>query len=135
MDDSPWTTRMLPEHTQSYGVEELHAAWFLPHGWSGKGPCISLGIPECETHYVMLGVDDETVTIVNRPQRNRNVKYWVRHVCRIATRDRIALFFTCDTAAQIERATRLARKRLPHHQRVALERMYDANARVFSKLS
>ena len=37
-----WTTRLPPERTRTYGVEELHCAWLLPRGFPGKGPVVSL---------------------------------------------------------------------------------------------
>jgi hypothetical protein len=43
-----WTTRLDPEITASYGVEEVHQCWFTPEGWPGKGPAVRLLIPECE---------------------------------------------------------------------------------------
>jgi hypothetical protein len=32
-----WTTRVLPEHTRPYGVEEMHNIWFVPVGWPWEG--------------------------------------------------------------------------------------------------
>ena len=51
---SNWTTRVLPEYTCPYGVEEVHNVWFAPKGWPGKGPAVSLLVPECELQCVML---------------------------------------------------------------------------------
>jgi len=33
---SDWTTRVLPEYTRPYGVEEVHDVWFVPNGWPGR---------------------------------------------------------------------------------------------------
>ena len=49
---SEWTTRLAPEITSQFGVEELHGVCFVPRGWPGKGPAVSLGIPECELSIV-----------------------------------------------------------------------------------
>jgi hypothetical protein len=43
-----WTTRLDPEITARYGVAEVHECWFTPKWWPGKGPAVSLLIPECE---------------------------------------------------------------------------------------
>ena len=88
-----WTTRLRPELTGPFGVEELHNVWFTPKEWPGKGPVASLLIPECEMHFCMLGPDGAPVTFVNRPKTNKKVKCWVRTVCELegAWRGRILL--------------------------------------------
>ena len=68
---SNWTTRVLPEYTCPYGVEEVHNVWFAPKGWPGKGPAVSLLVPECELQCVMLASDGEPMTYT-RPQVNKN---------------------------------------------------------------
>jgi len=131
-----WTTRFQPEMTRRFGVEEMiHTVCFEPDGWPGKGPCIGLGIPECELQYCVIGADGEPAAFVNRPQRNQKLKYWLRFVCEMATKERSFVMFSCDTVEQAERVARLAAKRLPRHQRVALERMYDAQSRARGNLS
>ena len=69
------TTRFEPEMTRRFGVEEVHNVCFEPDGWPGKGPCIGLGIPECEFQYCVIGADGEPAAMVNRPQRNQKLKY------------------------------------------------------------
>jgi hypothetical protein len=132
---SDWTTRVLPEYTRPYGVEEVHDVWFVPNGWPGKGPAVSLLVPECELQFVAIGSDGEPVTLINRPQVNKNVRRWLRYACKIATAHRACLFVACDTADEAERAAKRATKWLPNHQRAALERMYDTASRVREKLS
>jgi hypothetical protein len=71
---SEWTTRLAPEITRQFGVEELHDVCFLPRGWPGKGPTVSLGIPECELQYCLVAGGGTLVTTVNRPTGNLSVK-------------------------------------------------------------
>jgi hypothetical protein len=130
-----WTTRVLPELTSQYGVEEMHDVWFTPKGWPGKGPTVSLLIPECEMHVAFLAPDGEPVTFVNRPKINKNVKLWVRHVCETARDMGASVTFSCDTSEQAERAAKMANKLLPNHERTALERMYEANSRTRAGLN
>jgi hypothetical protein len=33
-----WTTRLNPELSRRYGVEELHNVFFEPEGWEGRKP-------------------------------------------------------------------------------------------------
>ena len=134
---SDWTTRILPEYTRPYGVEEVHNVWFVPNGWPGKGPAVSLLVPECELQFVTPAptLDGEPLIIVNRPQVNKNVKSWLRYACRLATTHSASLSVACDTADEAARAAKRAAKWLPNHQRAAIERMYDVAARVKEKLS
>jgi hypothetical protein len=137
MSNAGWTTRIAPEHTRAFGVEEIHTVCFEPIGWLGKGICVGLGIPECEMHYVYppLTDDGEPLVVVNRPQVNKKVKHWLRYVCKCATADRAIVILSCDTAEQADRAAKMAAKWLPQHRRAALERLYDASSRARSKLS
>jgi hypothetical protein len=130
-----WTTRVLPDLTLRHGVEELHNAWFLPRGWPGKGPAVSLLIPECEMQVVFIAPDGQPIAIVNRPTKNKNVKCWVRTACETARDMSASASFCCDTADQVERAAKIASKLLPNHERAALERMHDASARARTKLA
>jgi hypothetical protein len=130
-----WTTRVLPELTTPYGVEEVHNVWFIPKGWPGKGPAVSLLIPECEMQIAFLAPDGRPVAFVNRPQLNKNIKSWIRTVCEKARDMGASVSFACDTADQAERAAKMAGKLLPNHERAALERMYDATARARGNLS
>jgi hypothetical protein len=130
-----WTTRVLPEYTRPFGVEEVHNVWFVPRGWPGKGPNVGLLIPECELHYTFLSKDGEPVSCINRPTTNKNVKHWLRYVCEIAAEQRICLTLACDTAKEAERFAKIAARLLPGHERAAIERMYAANSRVRNKLS
>ena len=95
-----WTTRLRPELTGPFGIEELHNVWFTPKEWPGKGPVASLLIPECEMHFCMLGPDGAPVTFVNRPKANKKVKCWVRTVCELAKERGAAVSFSCDTAGE-----------------------------------
>jgi hypothetical protein len=82
-----------------------------------------------------LGPDGVPEAIINRPQTNKKVKYWVRTVCKIAEDQDASVSFACDTADQAQRVARMASKLLPNHERTALERMYRADARARSNLS
>lgn len=124
-----WTTRVLPELTRPYGVEEAHNAWFVPKGWPGKGPAVSLLIPECELQLCILDGKGEPVLMINRPSLNKNVKAWIRSACRVAIDYHATISFGCDTAEQAERAAKMAHKLLPNHERAAIERMYEARSR------
>jgi hypothetical protein len=133
---SEWTTRLNPDLTRPYGVEEVHNVCFEPKDWPGKGTTIALGIPECEMFYVFLTPDGEPAPpFVNRPQRNRNVKYWLRYVCKTASEEAAFVILSCDTAEQAERAAKKAAGLLPHHHRAALERMYEGKSRARNNLS
>jgi len=130
-----WTTRLRPELTGPFDVEEMHSVWFLPKGWPGNGAVASLLIPECEMHLCMPGPDGAPVTFVNRPKANKKVESWVRAVCELANERGAAVSFSCDTAEQAEMAASMAAKLLPNHQRAALERMYEANSRSMGGLN
>jgi hypothetical protein len=130
-----WTTRLPPERTRTCGVEELHCAWLLPRGFPGKGPVVSLSIPECELKF-MPGVDIAGVPVLwmfDRPRRT--VAHSIKDACRLAVEASACLFILADTAEQLEPAVRLATKRLPHHERAALERMADPAKRARARLS
>jgi hypothetical protein len=130
-----WTTRMLPELTRRNGIEELHKVYFAPQGYSGKGACVTLGIPECELIFTDLGPDGRPFAVVNRPKVNRDVRRWTRAACELAVRRQVLVSFGCDTAAQAETAAKRAARMLPNFQRIALERMYDPATRAADKLS
>ncbi len=130
-----WTTRVRPDLTAPYGVEELHNVWFLPKGWPGKGPAISLLIPECEMQTHFLAADGKPVAFINRPVLNKNIKSWVRSACTSASAMGASISFSCDTADQAERAAKMASRLLPNHERTALEQMYRADTRARTNLS
>jgi hypothetical protein len=127
--EASWTTRVEPELTRPFAVEELHQVCFEPNGWPGKGEVVTLLIPECEMQTVWTAADGEPVALVNRPQKNRSVKYWLRSACKEATAKKAFLVFSCDTVEQAQRIAKRALKLLPHHRRMALERMFDPPGR------
>jgi hypothetical protein len=133
--DTDWTTRVLPEFTRQYGIEEIHNVLFFPKGWPGKGAAVTLGIPECELQCCFIGKDGEPVAFVNRPRINRSLKSWMRTACEVARDYKAAITFSCDTPEQAAQAAKRAAKLLPGYERVALERMYDANTRSRSDLN
>jgi hypothetical protein len=135
MDTTDWTTRVLPEFTRQYGVEEIHSVWLLPKDWPGKGAAVTLGIPECELQCCFIGEDGEPVVFINRPQINRSVKSWTRTACEMARDHKAAVHFSCDTPEQAAQAAKRAAKLLPSYERLPLERMYDANTRSRSDLN
>jgi hypothetical protein len=131
----PMLTRCRPERTRTYGVEELHCAWLLPPGFPGKGPVVSLFIPECQMKY-MPGIEIAGAPILwmfDRPRRT--VAHSIKDACKIATEANACLCILADDAEQLERAARLATRRLPHHERAALERMADPATRARARLS
>ena len=123
-----WTTRLDPALNQRYGYgPEAHAAWFVPR--TRPAPprnAISFLIPECEMQFVV----PRAGVMINRPQANKNVKSWLKYACREASDQNAVLILVCDTAEQVERATKMAGKLLPKHERAALERIYEEQARV-----
>lgn len=100
--NKPWTTRVAPELTERYGVTEVHAAVFEPDVWNERRNVISLLIPECELQIVFLAADGEPIACVNRPERNKNVKHWLRLACGLATEHHAFLKLGCNTNAQAE---------------------------------
>jgi hypothetical protein len=123
-----WTTLLDPALTQRHGFGETHSAWFLPRKCpAAPRNVIAFLIPECEMQFVVPGVD---IVFVNRPQENRNVKHWLKYACREASDQGAILIVTCDSAEQAERAARLASKLLPKHERAAIERIYEEQART-----
>jgi hypothetical protein len=132
--NAPWTTRLDPKHTASYGVGELHQVCFEPPSWAGKGTTIVLGIPECELQFAFVA-DDRPIVAINRPVHNTGVKSWTRYACKLAAEYNAFLMLICDTAEQADIGARRVAKLLPRYRRVALERMYDHRSRVRERLS
>jgi hypothetical protein len=134
--DPPWTTRADPKFTRQYGVEEVHSVCFEPPGWPGRGPVVHLGIPECE---LLVGApvagDDLVIVIREKATTYRNLKYWTIVACNQAIKHKAFIMLACDTAQQAEVGAKRIAKQLPQYRRVALERMYDPDARVREKLS
>jgi hypothetical protein len=121
--------RKTKPSSDRFNAPELHTVCFAPVGWSGKGPTIGLGIPECEMQYHRVGLDGEPVAFVNRPQVNKNVRHWLDVVCDVASEERLFVMLHCDTPQQAKKAAKYATRKLPQHRRVALERMYDPQTR------
>jgi hypothetical protein len=122
-----WTTLLDPEITAPYGFIG-HAAWFAPRKWPPpERNVITLLIPECETQFKFP--ENNGAILINRPQANKNVKYWLRSACKDARSRNAVVIFACDTAEQAERAAKMAAKLLPNHERTALERIYEEKTR------
>lgn len=132
---SEWTTRLPPEIARQFGVEELHDVCFASRGRPGKGPTVSLGIPDCELQHCLVAGGGTLVTTVHRPTGNLSVKYWIRYACKLATENNTAPLFSCDTVEQAELAAKRASKWLPKHGRMPLERTYDPATRADAPLS
>ena len=64
-----------------------------------------------------------------------SVAHSIKDACKFATEQNACLFILTDTAEQLEPAVRLATKRLPHHERAALERMADPATRARERLN
>ena len=131
----PWTTRFDPQHTAAFGVAEVHRVVFEPPGWPGKGPIVSLLVPECELQFHFLGDDGRPVVIINRPIKNTNVTEWMRFVCERAIEFNACMALVCDTREQADVGAAQIAKLLPHYRRIALERMSNPRTRVRAKLS
>jgi len=94
---STWTTRLPPERTRLFGVEEMHVAWLLPRGYPGRGPVVCLTIPECELKFVS-GVEIAGAMIVYTFDRPRpSLARWIKDACKIASDENAVLFITADT--------------------------------------
>jgi hypothetical protein len=130
-----WTTRVQPEWTRPFGVEEAHNVWFTPKGWTGKGTTLCLLIPQCELQFCEIDCNGDPLVIINRPQINKNVKSWLRYACSWARDAKYCLIIACDTAEQAARAAKLGTKLLPRHERAALERFADPGARARGNLN
>jgi hypothetical protein len=130
-----WTTLLDPALTAAHCVGELHQACFEPPQWPGKGPGVSLLIPECEMQFTFIAEDGEPATVVNRPEHNKDVKAWTIATCREAAENNAFLMLSCDTPEQVEVGARRIKKLLPRYRRVALERMYDPKTRASGALS
>lgn len=131
---SNWTTRLDPEITRQFGVEEAHDAYFEPAVWGEQRPVVALLIPECELQFIQL-TNGEPITFMNRPVHNKKIKYWLRFACELATEHMAFITICCNTAEDTERAAKRAAKLLPKHQRVAAERMYQPSSRERANLS
>jgi hypothetical protein len=106
-----------------------HTVWFLPRSENILGRCVALLIPECELQNVYL-IDGEPRAIINRPEHNKSIRYWLRFACTIATKEDCSLGIMCNTQEEAEHAAALAARRLPHHRRMPLERMATAKTRT-----
>jgi hypothetical protein len=127
-----WTTRIDPELSRPYGVEEVHNVWYMPDdGRPGIGATtVSLLIPELRLQVVTVLPDGEPICFIDRP-RDQNVKRRLRNACAIAVDQKACLSIGADTAEQAELAARRAAKWLPKtYQRVALERLADPATRT-----
>jgi hypothetical protein len=118
-----WTT-LPPEFTRPGEAGRLHQVWFWPNGWPGTGKTICLLLPECHLYSRMIDADGKPVTIVNKPESNKDVAYWIRSSCKQAMAGGAAIVFGCDTAEQAEQAAEQAAKWLSGYQRVPIERVY-----------
>jgi hypothetical protein len=87
---------------------------------------ITLLIPECELQFVVPSVG----IMVNRPQANKSVKHWLKYACKAASDQNAILIVACDTSEQAQRAAKMASRLLPKHERAALERIYQEQARA-----
>lgn len=94
-----WTTRLPPEATAAYGVDELHAVVFQPRNDPGGDRfCVAVHIPESTPPEIIEGL-------------------------KMADTRKARLLFLCDTAEQAASAAALACT-LPRHIRVPLERAH-----------
>jgi hypothetical protein len=130
-----WTTLLDPRLGEPFNyTAEMHNAHFLPLSENILGRAVCLLIPECELQIVYI-VDGKSTALVNRPQRNKKIRHWLREACSIATEEDCSLMLGCDTHEQATRYAKLAARWLPNHRRIALERMYKAETRTFKGLS
>jgi hypothetical protein len=122
-----WATRLSPEITMTYGVNEVHAGWFAPIGWNRKRTAaVVMTIPECEIFLTVIRTDDEPYSaILSRPIANLDATAWIVTACELAVENRAIIIFICDTPAQAGLAAWEAARLLPGYQRFALERLYE----------
>jgi hypothetical protein len=123
---STWTTCF--DATGGY-----HTVWFLPLSENVLGRCVALLIPECELQNIYV-INGTPRAVINRPEHNKSIPYWVHRACAIATEEDCGLGIMCDTREEAERAATMASKRLPHHRRMPLERMAGAKSRTSAGL-
>ena len=111
-------TRVNPKYLPS-DVTALHQVMFDPDNWPGKGPCVTLLIPECEMQIAIHNPaePDAPHILINRPKKNKDVAGWIKNASKQAAQDKAALIFACDTAEQAENAARAAVEFLPNHKR------------------
>jgi len=114
---------------------DFHMACFAPSDWPGKGPTVCLGLPECELVLTVLGKNGVPSALVNRPNDNRDVWYWIKFACEMAQQEQAFIMFNCDTIEQLKGAISLLERLLPQYERIALERMYDPESRRKRDLS
>jgi hypothetical protein len=105
----PSATRLDPEVTRAFGVEQIHAVHFQPFDDRG-GPrdAISILVPERDAISILV------------PEASRQV---IRQALAKARRRRARVSIACDTFEQAEQALRLGRRLLPEHRFIALERV------------
>jgi hypothetical protein len=133
---TPWTTRLDPEVARPFvGSEELHGAWFVPKDWPGQGPSVVMEIPECILHVCLPQRNGVPMVWINRAGPIVDIKGLIRSACERAQGYRACIGFMCNTADQAHNAARFAGNLLPDYERVALERMYDADNRARGNLS
>jgi hypothetical protein len=95
----PSATRLDPEITRAFGVEQVHAVHFQPfHDRGGPRDAISILVPEASRHVI-------------------------RQALAKARRRRARISIACDTFEEAEQALRLRRRLLPEHCFIALERV------------
>lgn len=90
---------MEPEHTQRFGVAEVHAVWFEPDDDRGEErPAVAVQIPETPRSHV-------------------------RRAMKMATQLGARVMFLCDTVEQANRIATRASVMLPKHRRISMERV------------
>jgi hypothetical protein len=122
-----WATRVSPEITRTYGVDEVHAVWFAPISWNGKRTAaVVMTIPECEISLTVIRTHGEQCAALSLPIANLDVPAWIVTACELAVENQAIIIFNCDTPAQAGLAAKEAARLLPGYQRLALERLYEA---------
>ena len=82
-------------------MREVFPGLLTPPGWPGKGPVVSLLIPECELHCVTPNGQQLPTALINRPQVNKVVAYWLTTACQIAKDNNAALILGCDSSTEL----------------------------------
>jgi hypothetical protein len=122
-----WTTQI---------DRNTHVAYFLLPGDPAGRPTMFILIPECETQLAFIAADGKRRHLINRPEKNLNVKFWLRAACQYAVEIGATFCLVCDTAEQAEYWAQKAASLLSsEYRRAALERLLDPAARNLEALN
>lgn len=102
-------------------IERIHEIVFEPKDLPPECAVVGLSLPDCVMVYQLLGVSDVIEHRTNRESLKsspRDVDYWIRCACVLASHKLAYVCFTCSTPEYAEMAATLASSLLPNHERV-----------------